>query len=89
MYAELRRLADAYVRREHAPSVQATELVHEAYLRLMKDKRQAWTNRAHFVCGAIGLFVTLIVSAVRNTRTLYLAEPLPITPPIGGRRAEL
>jgi hypothetical protein len=29
------------------------------------------------VCGAIGLFVTLIVSAVRNTRTLYLAEPIP------------
>src|SRR4029077_4492093 len=29
------------------------------------------------VGSAIGLFVTLIVSAVRNTRTLYLAEPIP------------
>ena len=29
------------------------------------------------VCGAIGLFVTLIVSAVRNTKTLYVAEPIP------------
>jgi phosphatidylglycerophosphate synthase len=29
------------------------------------------------LCGAIGLFITLIVSAVRNTRTLYLAEPIP------------
>lgn len=28
------------------------------------------------VCGAIGLFVTLVVSAVRNTRTLYVAEPI-------------
>ena len=29
------------------------------------------------VCGAIGLFVTLIISAVRNTRRLYVAEPIP------------
>jgi len=29
------------------------------------------------LCGATGLFITLIVSAVRNTRTLYLAEPIP------------
>jgi len=29
------------------------------------------------VCGAIGLFVTLIVSAVGNTKTLYIAEPIP------------
>ena len=41
------------------------------------------------VCGAIGLFVTLIVSAVRNARTLYLAEPIPAIPSVGGRRAEL
>ena len=29
------------------------------------------------VCGAAGLFVTLIVSATRNTRALYRAEPIP------------
>ena len=29
------------------------------------------------VCGAVGLFATLIVSAVRNTKTLYVAEPIP------------
>jgi len=33
------------------------------------------------VCGAIGLFITLILSAARNTRTLYLAEPIPVERP--------
>jgi RNA polymerase sigma factor (TIGR02999 family) len=49
VYAELRRLADRYVRRERAKSVQATELVHEAYLRLARDKPVRWENRAHFI----------------------------------------
>jgi RNA polymerase sigma factor (TIGR02999 family) len=34
VYTELKRLAAGYVRRERANSVQATDLVHEAYLRL-------------------------------------------------------
>ena len=29
------------------------------------------------VCGAIGLFVTLLLSAIRNARQLYAAEPIP------------
>ena len=33
------------------------------------------------VCGAIGLFVTLVSSAVRNTRRLYAAEPIPKAKP--------
>ncbi len=41
VYDELRRLAAGYVRRERANSVQATELVHEAYLRLLKAKQTA------------------------------------------------
>ena len=42
VYTELRRIADGYVRREQAKSVQATDLVHEAYLRLAKEKRPQW-----------------------------------------------
>jgi DNA-directed RNA polymerase specialized sigma24 family protein len=49
VYAELRRIADGYVKRERAQSVQATELVHEAYLRLAKDKSRPWRDRTHFV----------------------------------------
>ena len=49
VYAELRRVAARYVRRERANSVQATELVHEAYLRLARYAPARFENRAHFV----------------------------------------
>lgn len=43
VYDELRRLARYYLARERkAKTIQATALVHEAYLRLAKDKKQAW-----------------------------------------------
>ena len=51
VYAELRRLAADYLRRERADhTLQATALVHEAYLKLVDEKRVTWKNRAHF-CG--------------------------------------
>jgi RNA polymerase sigma-70 factor (ECF subfamily) len=49
VYDELRRLADSYLRRERAAhTLQATALVHEAYLRLVDQRRVRWQNRAHF-----------------------------------------
>jgi len=49
VYQELRRMADAYLRREDAGhSLQPTALVHEAYLRLIDQTRVDWQNRAHF-----------------------------------------
>ena len=49
VYAELRRLAGAYMRRERpGQTLQATALVHDAYLRLLKDSHLSWQNRAHF-----------------------------------------
>jgi RNA polymerase sigma-70 factor, ECF subfamily len=49
VYAELKQLAKAYLRRELAHnSVAATTLVHEAYLRLVDQRRVQWTNRSHF-----------------------------------------
>jgi RNA polymerase sigma factor (TIGR02999 family) len=65
VYVELRRLADAYVRREHSPSVQATELVHEAYLRLLKAKTPAWQNRTHFLAIAAISMRRLLVERAR------------------------
>jgi RNA polymerase sigma factor (TIGR02999 family) len=49
VYDELRRLAAGFLRRE-APgqTLQPTALVHEAYLRLMRDADLSWENRAHF-----------------------------------------
>ena len=49
VYAELRRLAGAYIRKERDGHVlQTTALVHEAYLRLIKVGGVDWRDRAHF-----------------------------------------
>lgn len=50
VYDELRRLAARFLRRERAgQTLQPTALVHEAYLRLLKDQDPDWRNRTHFV----------------------------------------
>lgn len=49
IYAELHRQAERAMRREGSEhTLQATALVHEAYLRLIDQRRVAWQNRAHF-----------------------------------------
>jgi RNA polymerase sigma factor (TIGR02999 family) len=65
VYAELRRLAEGYLRRERAKTVQATELVHEAYLRLAGDKPVRWQNRGHFVAIAAISMRRLLVERAR------------------------
>ena len=50
VYDELRALARRYMGRERAPqTLQATALVHEAYLRLIPDRKLQWRNRTHFL----------------------------------------
>lgn len=49
VYDELRQLARRYLQRERADhTLQATGLVHEAYLRLVDQTSITWQNRAHF-----------------------------------------
>ena len=49
VYDELRRMAAAYMRRERAGhTLQATDLVNEAYVRLAGGEAGPWQNRAHF-----------------------------------------
>ena len=48
VYDELRRMAGAYMNRERNNSMQATELVHEAYMRLVGPTPAQPQNRAHF-----------------------------------------
>src|SRR5436189_5961416 len=46
---ELRRMARTYLRRERSDhTLQATALVHEAYLRVIDQHSVVWQNRAHF-----------------------------------------
>jgi len=49
VYAELRRLAGSYMRRERRDhTLQPTALVHEAYLKLVEQRSVGWKSRAHF-----------------------------------------
>jgi len=49
IYDELRRIAGAQMRRERAGhTLQATAVVHEAYLRLAGEQEIQWQSRAHF-----------------------------------------
>jgi len=65
VYVELRRLASGYLRRERSQSIQATELVHDAYLRLMKDPNPRWQNRTHFLAIAAISMRRLLVERAR------------------------
>jgi len=65
VYQELRRLAEGYLRRERAKSVQATELVHEVYLRLQKDASPQWRDRGHFLAIAAISMRRLLVERAR------------------------
>jgi RNA polymerase sigma factor (TIGR02999 family) len=49
IYEELRRIAGAQMRRERpGHTLQATAVVHEAYMRLVGEQELEWQNRAHF-----------------------------------------
>lgn len=66
VYQELRRVAAAYLRREHrAGSLQPTVLVHEAYLRLA-DADPVWADRAHFLGIAARCMRQVLVDRARS-----------------------
>ena len=70
VYDELRRLARSYLQRERPDhTLQATGLVHEAYLRLVDQKTTTWQNRAHFVGVAAQLMRRILVDHARRHRT--------------------
>src|SRR5437762_6479519 len=67
VYEELRRLARNYLARERADhTLQATALVHEAYLRLVDDRKVSWQNRAHFFGIAARLMRRILVDHART-----------------------
>lgn len=64
-YDELRRIAARHLRHERAKSLQATDLVHEAYVRLQRDDPSAWTDRTHFLAIAAIAMRRLLVERSR------------------------
>ena len=69
VYDDLRRLAAGYMGREtpgHA--LQPTALVHEAYVRLIDQRRVQWRNRAHFFGIAANMMRRILVDDARKRR---------------------
>jgi RNA polymerase sigma factor (TIGR02999 family) len=66
VYEELRRLAHAQLRRERQDhTLRTTELVHEAYLRLVDVRRVQWQDRAHFLAMAARLMRRVLIDYAR------------------------
>jgi RNA polymerase sigma factor (TIGR02999 family) len=66
VYDDLRRLAAKYMRNERGDhTLQATALVHEAYIRLVDWKNVSWQNRARFFAVAAQVMRKILVDNAR------------------------
>src|SRR5262245_23864172 len=72
VYAELRRLAAQRLAHENpGQTLQATALVHEAYVRLVDVERaQCWQSRGHFFAAAAEAMRRILIERVRKKRSL-------------------
>jgi RNA polymerase sigma-70 factor, ECF subfamily len=72
VYDELRKLARRYMAKERAgpQTLQATALVNEAYVRLMREKAHLWKNRAHFCAIAANAMREILVEKARARAAL-------------------
>lgn len=67
VYAELRRIARRYLWQERPDhTLQSGALVHEAYLRMLREKPHEWQNRAHFFGVAAQLMRHILVDHARG-----------------------
>jgi len=89
VYAELRRIARRYMRRQRpSHTLQTTALVNEAYLRLIDVRSVDWQNRAHFFAISAMLMRQILVDRARErgskkrgggTQQVDLDEAMTIT----------
>src|SRR5687768_12132864 len=71
VYDELRRLARVQMRHERSEhTLQATALVHEAYLRLTKDSPDGWNGRRHFFGAAAEAMRRILIESARHKKSL-------------------
>ena len=69
VYDELRRLAQGYMQNERGDhTLQATALVHEAYIRLVDWEKVSWQNRAHFFAMAASVMRKILVDHARQKK---------------------
>lgn len=68
VYAELRKIADGYLRRERGDhTLQPTALVHEAWLRLVKQESGQFDHRKQFYALAAQVMRRILVDHARST----------------------
>lgn len=69
VYADLRHLAAAYMQNERSDhTLQATALVHEAYMRLVDWENVSWQSRAHFFSVAADVMRNVLVDHARSRK---------------------
>lgn len=79
VYRELRRVAGRCMRDERpGHTLQATALVHEAFLRLVDQDHADWQNRAQFVAVAGQVMRRLLVDHARGRRALKRGVPITL-----------
>lgn len=70
VYDDLRRLAGAYMKNERSDhTLQATALVHEAYMRLVDWKNVSWENRAQFFSVAAQVMRKILIDHARARKS--------------------
>lgn len=71
VYEELRKMARYYMKnKEVGHTLQPTVLIHEVYLKLVKQEKQNWENRTHFFGVASKAMRHILVDYLRNRRYL-------------------
>lgn len=71
VYDELRKLARFQLANEKpGQTLQATALVHEAYLKLTKKEEQSWENRKHFFRSAAEAMRRILIDQARKKRSI-------------------
>ncbi len=70
IYQELRQIASRYLRSEsNRQTIQTTDLVHEAYLRLIDEAYYSWENRAHFFAVAARAMRQFLIYYAKKQKT--------------------
>jgi RNA polymerase sigma-70 factor, ECF subfamily len=95
VYDELRKLAQSYMKNERPDhTLQATALVHDAYIRLVDWENVSWQNRAHFFSVAAQVMRNILVNHAvkRNAQKRDFGQRIELTENIsfgGGRDVDI
>ena len=71
VYPELRRLAHAYLRQENpGHSLQATDLVHETFVKLVDQSQVDWKGRSHFFAVSAQAMRRILVNHAKSKKRI-------------------